>query len=216
MTMKLLLVDKHELVRTGVRRLLEDMPEVDVVADVGGGREAVNEARRLRPDVVIMDVAMPNFDGIEAMALIVKECPGIRVLALSTYLEEPLVSAAFKAGACGYIHKSCSPLELINAVRTVASGEIYLSPSIAGMALRCFSRISKGESTSDLDRITRREREILGHIAQSKPNAQIARELHISAHTVETHRRRIMVKLHLRNVVDLVKFAIRNGLATAS
>lgn len=201
----ILLVDDHALVRRGFRRMLEDDPEIQVVGEASDGEEAVRLAIDLRPDVTVMDIALPEFSGIEATRRIRGALPASRILMLSMHAEETLVRQAMDAGARGYILKNALDLDLVKAVRSVAEGKVVLDPQIAKTSTL------KGERAGGL---TPRELEILQHIVSGKSNKEIAVELKLSANTVAVHRANIMDALGMHKTAELVVYAIRNGLVT--
>jgi DNA-binding NarL/FixJ family response regulator len=198
-----LLVDDHALVRRGFRRMLEDDPEISVLAEASDGPEAVRLALELRPQVIVMDCALPEFNGIEATRRIRKEFPTVEILMLSMHSEDTLVRQALDAGARGYILKNAMELDLVNAVKTVALGKAVLDPQISKPASL------KGERGSGL---TTRELEILQHIVAGKSNKEIAVDLGLSSNTVAVHRANIMDALGIHKTAELVVYAIRNGL----
>jgi DNA-binding NarL/FixJ family response regulator len=200
-----LLVDDHALVRRGFRRMLEDDPEISVIAEASDGPEAVRLALELRPQVIVMDCALPEFNGIEATRRIRKEFPTVEILMLSMHSEDTLVRLALDAGARGYVLKNAMELDLVNAVKTVAQGKAVLDPQVSKPASL------KGERGSGL---TTRELEILQHIVAGKSNKEIAVELGLSSNTVAVHRANIMDALGIHKTAELVVYAIRNGLVT--
>jgi len=200
-----LLVDDHALVRRGFRRMLEDDPEIKVVGEASDGEEAVRLALDLKPAVTVMDCALPEFSGIEAMRKIRAALPEARILMLSMHSEETLVRQAMDAGARGYILKNALDLDLVTAVRSVFNGKMVVDPQVAKPATL------KGERTGGL---TPRELEILQHIVAGQSNKEIALELRLSANTVAVHRANIMDALGIHKAAELVVYAIRNGLAT--
>jgi len=206
------LADDHKITRQGLRSLIDENSDMEVVAEAENGRDAVELARSLSPDVVIMDVSMPDLNGVEATRQIIQDNPGVRVIALSMHSDTLFVSEMLKSGASGYLLKDCAFEELEQAVRTIIQGKAYLSPSISGVVVEDYlHRLSKAQmSTSEV--LTDREREVLQLIAEGRSTKQIALKLHISAKTVETHRRQIMNKLDLHTVAELTKYAIRKGL----
>jgi DNA-binding NarL/FixJ family response regulator len=195
-----LLVDDHALVRRGFRRMLEDDPEISVVAEASDGPEAVRLALELRPQVIVMDCALPEFNGIEATRRIRKEFPTVEILMLSMHSEDTLVRQALDAGARGYVLKNAMELDLVNAVKTVAIGKAVLDPQVSKPASL------KGERGSGL---TTRELEILQHIVAGKSNKEIAIDLNLSSNTVAVHRANA---LGIHKTAELVVYAIRNGL----
>jgi len=205
---RILLADDHKLVRQGFRMILLAQPDMDVVGETGNGREAVELARSLKPDVVIMDVTMPELNGIEATRRIHENSPNIRVLALSVHRDSVYVREIVRAGAEGYLLKESADTDLLAAVRSVAEGNSYLSPEVSGAILKDYRK----HATNPLDLLTTREREVLQLIAEGKTNKDIASSLNLSVYTVDGHRTRIMDKLNLHSVGELVRFAVRNGL----
>jgi DNA-binding NarL/FixJ family response regulator len=198
-----LLVDDHALVRRGFRRMLEDEPSVQVVGEASDGLEAVKRAEELRPQVIVMDCALPQISGIEASRRILEKLPGTAILMLSMHSEDTLVRQAMEAGARGYVLKNALDLDLVSAVKKVADGKTVLDPQIArGGTL-------KGERDTGL---TPRELEILQHIVAGKSNREIAAELSLSVNTVSVHRANIMNALGMHKTAELVVYAIRNGL----
>ncbi len=187
--------------------ILEAQPDMEVIGETGNGREAVELAKSLKPDVVVMDVTMPELNGIEATRRIRENLPYVRVLALSVHRDGVYVREIVRAGAEGYILKESADAELIAAVRAVAQGNSYLSPEVAGAVLKDYRK----HATNPLDLLSAREREVLQWIAEGKTNKEIATGLNLSVYTVDGHRTRIMEKLGLHSVSELVRFAIRNG-----
>lgn len=211
--MKVLIADNHKILNDGLRTLLERDPAVKVVAQADNGLDAVRLARELRPDVVIMDVAMPGLNGMDATRQIRAELPETRVIALSMHSDKRYVTGMLSAGACGYVLKDSAFDELARAVEAVRRGQAYLSPEIAGIVIEDYQGRMRAVS-SDPD-LAPREREVLQLLAEGKSTQQIARLLHISVKTVETHRRRTGQKLGIRTVAELTKYAIREGLTSA-
>jgi DNA-binding NarL/FixJ family response regulator len=206
--MRILLADDHTVVRHGFRRILEAQGDFEVVGEVSNGREAVDQAAAQQPDVVIMDVTMPELNGIEATRRIAEASPRTRVLALSMHRDSVYVREILRAGARGYLLKDSSEDDLIAAVRAVGQGEGYLSPAVSDAVLSDYRR----HVTDPIDLLTSREREVLQWIAEGKTNKEIATGLNLSVYTVEAHRGKIMEKLNLHSAGELVRFAIRNGL----
>ncbi|MBU2548200.1 MAG: response regulator transcription factor [Proteobacteria bacterium] len=213
MTVKIILTDDHKIVREGLRTLLENEPGMEVVGEAESGRIAVQLARKLKPDVVIMDVSMPDLNGIEATAQILHEHADIKIIALSMYSDKRFVSGILKAGASGYLLKDCAFEELVTAIRAAVAGQTFLSPGITGQVIHDYiRRLSESDDSSSL--LTSREREVLQMLAEGKTTKQMAEQLNLSVKTVETHRRQIMDKLDLRSVAELTKYAIREGLTS--
>ncbi len=212
MSIRILLADDHKITRQGLRSLLDENDDMEVLAEAENGRDAIELARKLNPDVIIMDVSMPDLNGVEATRQIIQDNPHVRVVALSMHSDTLFVSEMLKSGASGYLLKDCAFQELEQAIRTVTDGKAYLSPSISGVVVEDYlHRLSKTDmSTSEV--LTDREREVLQLIAEGQSTKQVALKLHISAKTVETHRRQIMNKLDMHTVAELTKYAIRKGL----
>lgn len=213
MTIRLVVVDDHKIVREGLRSLLEREPGIDVAAEADNGREAMKLVAELKPDVVLMDLSMPEMNGIEATRRIVEMPGGSRVLALSMHSDKRFVVEALAAGAKGYLLKDCASEELVGAIRTVAVGETYLSPRIAGLIVSDY--LGKGASSPEPStRLTTREREVLQLFAEGKSTKEVAFLLSVSVKTIETHRIQIMRKLNIRSLAELTKYAIREGITT--
>jgi len=207
-----MLADDHAVVRDGLRALLEGGHDLQVIGVAGNGREAVAEAQRLRPDVVIMDIAMPELDGVEATRRIVERCPETRVLILSMYLSAEHIHRALQAGAQGYVLKESAGEEVVEAIRALRAGKRYLSHRITETVIDDYLR--DGSNLSPLDSLSLRERDVLQLVVEGRTNALIAQSLSLSPKTVETYRARIMKKLKVHDTVELVKFAMRHGLIT--
>ena len=214
MSIRILLADDHKITRQGLRSLLDKQSDMEVVAEAEEGRTAVRLVRELLPDVVIMDVSMPDLNGMEAARQITREFGNVKIVALSMHSDSLFVTEMLKSGALGYLLKDCAFEELARAIRTVVAGKTYLSPSISGVVVDDYlHRLSKADF-SGLDVLTSREREVLQLLAEGKSTKQIALKLHISVKTVETHRRQIMNKLDIHTVAELTKYAIRKGLTS--
>jgi len=205
---RILLADDHVMVRQGFRMILAAQPDMEIVGEAGNGREALELAEKLQPDVVVMDVAMPELNGIEATRRLAASSPRTRVLALSMYKDSVYVREILRAGARGYLLKDAIDRDLLAAVRAVAGGEGYLSPAVSEAVLSDYRR----HVSDPLDLLSSREREVLQLIAEGKTNKDIASALKLSVYTVEAHRGRIMEKLNLHSVGELVRFALRHGL----
>ena len=212
MPVTILLADDHAVVRDGLRALIDDGHDLKVVGVAGNGREAVLEAQRLRPDIVIMDIAMPELDGVEATRRIREKCPDTRVLMLSMYLSAEHIYRALQAGAQGYVLKESAGDEVVEAIRALRAGKRYLSHRITETVIDDYLR--EGTSLSPLDSLSLRERDVLQLVVEGKTNVAIAQALSLSPKTVETYRARIMKKLKVHDTVELVKFAMRHGLVT--
>jgi two-component system, NarL family, response regulator NreC len=205
---RILLADDHALVRQGLAMILGAQPDMEIVGQAGNGNEAVALAEKLKPDVIVMDVAMPDLNGIEATRRLAASLPRTRVLALSMHKDSVYVREILRAGARGYLLKDSGDADLIAAVRAIAKGEGYISPSVSDAVLSDYRK----HVTDPLDLLTSREREVLQHIAEGQTNKEIATSLTLSVYTVEAHRGRIMEKLNLHSTGELVRFALRNGL----
>jgi DNA-binding NarL/FixJ family response regulator len=212
MKIRLMLVDDHQLVREALRAILEKEKTLEVVAEAGGGEDAVREVVRARPDVVLMDVSMRDLSGVEATRRIRADAPSARVLALSGYSDARYVSSMLRAGACGYMLKANAYEELRRAVHAVAAGKTYLCSEVAEDVVESLRR-SSGE-VSVYERVAPREREVLQRLAEGMSSPEIAQNLGVSTSTVETHRRNLMRKLDLHSVAELTKYAVREGLTT--
>lgn len=210
--LRLLLGDDHTLVRQGLRKILEEKPEWDVVAEAGDGREAVRHALALHPDVAILDIGMPQLNGIEATRQIVRRAPDVRVLILSMHSADAYVARALQAGAKGYLLKDSAGKDLIRAVATVATGKSFFSPAIAKLMLDDYvRRVAETAVVDKYDSLSEREREVFQLVAEGKSNKEVAEMLAISLATVETHRARILDKLDVHNTAELVLYAVRRG-----
>ena len=205
---RILIADDHAVVRNGFRRILDAQWDIEVIGEVANGREAVETAAELQPDVVLMDVTMPELNGIEATRRIIRDSPKTRILALSMHKDAVYVREILRAGAKGYLLKDSDEKDLLNAVRAVAVGQGFLSPEVSDAVLDDYRK----HVTNPIDLLSSREREVLQLIAESKTNKEIAAALSLSVYTVEAHRGRIMEKLNLHSIGELVRFAMRNGL----
>jgi DNA-binding NarL/FixJ family response regulator len=212
MSIKVFLADDHAVVRDGLRCLLEVQGDIHVIGDAANGREAVRQVRELKPDVVLMDIAMPELNGIEATVQVRHACPEVRVLILSMHSSLEHVREALKAGARGYLLKRCAGVEVVEAVRAVYAEGAYLSQKIAGSLIADYAR--DPQPNSPLDALTRRERQILQLIVEGKSNFEASQSLFLSQKTVETYRSRMMQKLRVTCLPDLMKFALRHGITT--
>ncbi len=207
--MKILVVDDHAIMRDGIRALLVLQDDVEIVGEAANGNEAVERSRELSPDVVIMDIAMPGMDGLEATRRIVKKNPKVKVLVLTQYDNKEYILSAIKAGAAGFVPKRALGSELVSAIRAVYQGNSFLYPSAAAALIEDYRQQAEGDS---YDSLTPREREILKLIADGHTSRQIADMLFISLKTVLGHRAKIMEKLDLHNRTELIKYAMRKGL----
>jgi two-component system response regulator NreC len=215
MTAKVLLAEDLTLLRSGVRSLLESTGKVQIVGEAADGREALKLAQKLNPDVVLMDVAMPEMNGIEATRQIRKAMPQVRVMMLSMHADRQYVFESLRAGASGYVLKNAAPTELLSAIQTVMTGGTFLSSSLADLVMEDYLRRARGQHTeNDMEKLSAREREVLQLLAEGNSSSEIARRLHISTRTVDTHRQHIMEKLDIHSIAGLTRFAIRHGLTT--
>jgi DNA-binding NarL/FixJ family response regulator len=206
---RILLADDHAVVRQGFRAILSQQADMVIVGEAGNGREVLTLAGQTTPDLIVMDVAMPELNGIEATRRLTSMLPHVRILALSMHKDSIYVREMLKAGAKGYLLKDSGEHDLLEAVRALARGGEYISPSVQSAL---FSSGRQGGGTTPLDQLTSREREVLQLIAEGKTNKEVATLLNISVFTVDAHRGRIMEKLNVHNVNELVRFAVRNGL----
>ena len=207
-TLTVLLADDHRLVRLGFRRLLDDEPDISVVGEAGNGIEAIDLAAALRPHVIVLDMAMPQLSGLQAISEILRISPDTKILALSMYDEPTYVRNASRAGAHGYMLKNAVEVDLAEGVRSVAAGHQYLSDSLLKAKV-----LDREESGNPVDRLTNRERQILQLIAQARSNKEIAQILDISVNTVNVHRTNLMKTLDLHSTAELVLFGVKHGLA---
>ncbi len=215
--MKILLADDHNVLRKGLRRILEEQPDLEVVGEASDGRQAVHLAQTLKPDIVVMDIAMPLMNGLEATRQILQRNSSLNVLILSMYSDENYIVQVLRAGARGYLLKDTAEEDLITAVRTVAKGLPFFSPKIAKLLLGdSMQRIRDEGVTDSYELLTPREREVLQLIAEGKSNKEAATALFVSPTTIETHRARIMDKLDLHSTADIVLYAVRKGIVQLS
>ncbi len=212
MTIRVLVADDQSMVRAGFRMLLSSEEDIDVVAEASNGLEAVEKADRFRPTVVLMDIRMPELDGLQATRRILEADDGARILILTTFDLDEYIYEALRVGASGFVLKDDPPEQLIAAVRTVAAGDALLSPTITKRVIKQFTRSPRPTPPKELDELTAREREILRFIAGGLSNAEIAQELYISETTVKTHVTHILQKLNLRDRVQAVVLAYQTGL----
>jgi two-component system, NarL family, response regulator NreC len=215
MSVRILLVDDHVIMRQGLRQILEHEPDFVIVAEAGSGLEAIVQAQEEQPDVAVVDIAMKELNGIEATAQIIKRSPNTMVLILSMYSDERYVVRAVKAGARGYVLKNSAGDELIQAVREVRKGATFFSPAVAKIFRNGFARLKDAREAEDpYASLTERERHVYQLLAEGNCNKDIANRLDLSLHTVETHRWRIMEKMNLHNMAELVLSAVRRGLVS--
>jgi two-component system response regulator NreC len=211
---RIIVADDHQIVRQGLRLLLEAEPDMEVIAEADNGRKVLKRAQELLPDVIIMDLSMPELNGIEATRQILSEVPETKVVALSMHSDSLFVLNMIKAGASGYLLKDCALEELIKAIRTVVSRKTYLSPGISDILIRDFVTGWQTTSSSAFSVLSTREREVLQLMAEGKTTNQIADGLCVSVKTVEAHRKQVMTKLGIHSVAELTKYAIRQGLTS--
>lgn len=209
---RVLLADDHALVLAGIRALVEELGDTQIVAEANNGRDAVTLARQHKPDLVIMDISMKELNGIEATGQIMADVPSTKVLILSMHTTEDFVHRAIKAGAAGYLVKDSAPLDLKMAIASVMRGEIYLSPRVSRHIVSGFLHGKPHQDESSMDALTARQREILQMVAEGKSTKQIAFELNVSVKTVETHRAALMERLDIHDIAGLVLYAVRRGL----
>lgn len=214
METKVLLADDHTILREGLRMVLDAQPQITVVGEASDGREAVEMAETLRPDVVVMDIAMPNLNGLDATRQIKKRWPEIRVVILTMHENQQYLMQIVKAGATGAVLKRSAGTELLTAIKAAARGQSYFSPSIASMMLEDYRLRLRDEGIDDPEVLTEREREVLQLVAEGLTNQEIADALFVSIKTVQTHRSHIMEKLGVHDRTELVKYAIRTGMVT--
>lgn len=213
MSIRILLADDHKVLRRGLRRILEEHDDLEVVGEAGDGREAVDMAAVLQPDIVVMDIGMPQMNGIEATRQAVMRNPRLNVLILSMYSDENYVVQILRAGARGFLLKDSAEDELIDAVRAVNSGQPFFSPKIAKLLIGdSMQRLREEGATDTYELLTPREREVLQLIAEGKSNKEVAAALFVSPTTIETHRARIMDKLDLHSTAEIVLYAVRKGI----
>ena len=216
MGIRILLADDHQIVREGLRALVNAQPGMTVVGESSNGRLAAEMTSTLIPDVVVMDIGMPDLNGIEAARRILSQNPQIKIIGLSMHSDRRFLSEMLKAGASAYLLKDSAFEELVTAIRAVVAGQVYLSPRIADTVVDGYlNGAGTGKQSSVFAVLTSREREVLQLVAEGLATKQIAAALHVSVKTVETHRRQIMDKLDLHSVAELTKYAIREGLATS-
>jgi DNA-binding NarL/FixJ family response regulator len=211
-TIRVVLVDDHALVRQGFRRILEDDPELSVVGEASNGLDAIALVKKTDPDVVVMDMAMPEMSGLHATMELMKQRPGTKVLILSMYSDEQYVRNALDAGAKGYILKNAIENDLTRAVKAVAAGEQYLAPELSSLLIRAIQTGGFEKASDPYDRLTQREKQVLQLIAHGKSNKEIAVMLDLSVNTVAVHRANLMSALGVHKTAELVLFAVKKGL----
>ena len=214
MNVRILLADDHKIVREGLRNLIEKQPNMEVAGEAENGRIAVRLVQELLPDIVIMDVAMPDLNGIEATRQILAKRPRVKVVALSMHADKRFVVQMLKAGASGYLLKDCAFEELVYALRAVVANRTYLSPKIADTVIRDYIRLFPKNEFSVFSFLTHRQCEVLQLLSEGKTTSQIASHLQVSVKTVETYRQQIMEKVDIHSIAELTKYAIREGLTS--
>jgi DNA-binding NarL/FixJ family response regulator len=214
MCIRVVLADDHKIMREGLCSLLRNDPRIEIAGVAEDGRSAVQLVREQKPDIVVMDVAMPDLNGIEAARRIKAEMPEVRILALSMHSDKRYISSMLQAGASGYLLKDCAFKELVQAIHTVARRQVYLSPSIAGIVTEEYVRQLMTKEGTPAAQLSPKEREVLQLMAEGHSTKQIAATLNLSVKTIETHRQQVKEKLDLHSIAELTKFAIREGLTS--
>ena len=214
MGVRIILADDHTIVRHGLNKLIQQQEDMEVIAQAADGHSTIELTRELSPDMVIMDIGMPDLNGIDATGQIIREFPQVKVIGLSMHSGKKFVIEMLKAGASGYLLKDCALEELTTAIKAVASGKTYLSPSITDVVVENYVRHSQKKESSVFSLLSQREREVLQLMAEGKTTKQVGLKLHISPKTVEGHRLRIMEKLNMDSVAKLTKYAIQEGLTS--
>jgi DNA-binding NarL/FixJ family response regulator len=214
MKTRVVLIDDHKMMREGLRALLGEAPDIEVVGEASNGRGAIELVRTVSPDVVVMDVGMPELNGVDATRRICADNPRVKVVALSTHRDKRYVHHMLEAGASGYVLKIGAHDELLRAVRAAALGRTYLSPEIAGLVVERSTGADPGRGVSAYSLLGAREREVLQLVSEGKTSGETAKQMNISIKTVETHRRNIAQKLGLHGTAELTKYAIREGLTS--
>ncbi|MGZ9222750.1 MAG: response regulator [Anaerolineales bacterium] len=215
MTTRLLLVDDHAVVRSGLRMLLENERDVEIIGEAATAAEALEAALRLKPNVILMDIGLPDMSGIDATREIQKRCPDASIVALTIHEDEEYFFKMLEAGASGYVPKRAAPEELVTAIRAAATGQVYLYPSLAKLLVRDFLSGGRAPDDQAASNLTNREQEVLTYLAEGANNEEIAASLVISRKTVARHRENIMRKLNLHSRAELVRYAIRKGIIKA-
>ncbi len=212
MSVKILLADDHRIMREALRSLIEKESDMKVVAEAADGLTAVRLSREVSPDVVIMDITMPELNGVEATNQILSDAPNVKILGLSMHSDEHFVAGMLKAGGSGYLLKDCAAEELVQAIRSVIEGKQYLSPKIANIVIESYRRTVLKDRLSRAPELTAREREVLQLVAEGETSKRIAGQLYVSVKTVDAHRQKIMGKLNIHSIAGLTKFAIQKGI----
>ena len=214
MSIRIILADDHAVLRHGLSKLLENEKDIEVIAQAKDGYSIINLTEELSPDVVVMDISMPELNGIEATRQIIKHYPSVKVIALSMHSSKNFIMEMFKAGASAYLLKDCEFEELVSAIRTVVTNKKYISPSISDVVVENYVYSTDDKKDSAFSILTTREREILQLLTEGKSTKQIAKKLHVSPKTVEAHRLNMMNKLKLESIAQLTKYAIQEGLTS--
>jgi len=209
---RILLADDHALVRQGIRSLLSGIADFEVVGEADNGREALRLIRERAPEVALMDISMPELNGLDATARALREQPGLKVIILSMHATESYVLEALRAGAAGYLLKDSDAAELERAIRAVSRGEHFLTPSVSHHVIDRFMSIERGEKVAEAEALSPRQREVLQLVAEGRSTREIAERLHLSMKTIETHRAQLMQRLEIFDVAGLTRYALRNGL----
>jgi two-component system NarL family response regulator len=215
MSIRIILADDHKILREALKGVLEREHDISLVGEASDGIEAIDLARKVHPDIVLMDIGMPVMGGIEAARSLNAEQPAVRVIALSTYSDRRIVLQMLDAGARGYVVKSAGRDELLRAIRAVAHGRTYLCPESSAVLVDSVRSHKPAEQPNNVSRLGKREQEVLQLLAEGNTSPEIGKTLHIATSTVEVHRRNIMRKLELHSIAELTKYAIRNGLTSS-
>jgi len=214
MSIRVILADDHKIMRDGLRSLIEKQHNMEIIGEAANGQATVSLALKLSPDVIVMDVSMPDMNGIEATRKIIEQSPGVKILALSMHSDKKFVAEMLSAGASGYVLKDSAARELMHAIQAVVKNLSYLSPAIAEIMIKEYRQILTKENLSVFSLLTSREREVLQHIAEGKTTKDIAYALQISVKTAETYRQHIMDKLDITTIAGLTKYAVKEGLTS--
>ncbi len=214
MSIRVIVADDHNIMRDGLKALIEKQPDIEVIGEAADGRTTIDLAMKLSPDVILMDIAMPDMNGIEATKRIIEKLPKVRIVALSMHSDKKFIAEMLNAGASGYLLKDCAAQEIAHAIHTVMSNRSYLSPAITDIMINDYKHLLFRETLSVFSLLTMREREVLQLLAEGRTTKEIAGHLNVSVKTIETHRQQIMYKLDIHTVAGLTKYAIREGLTT--
>ncbi len=214
MKIKILLADDHKIMREGLKSILEKNLDIFIAGEAGNGIEAIDLAKKIHPDIIIMDINMPDLNGIEATSRIISEMPGSRVLALSMYADRGFLIKMLKAGAKGYLLKDCASDELVNAIKVILKNRIYISPSLVDDMVRDYIQLADSVDLSAFSILTPRERDVLQRLSEGRSTKEIAFDLNLSIKTIETFRLKIQEKIGLRSIAELTKYAVREGITS--